>query len=408
MKRLAVPFLSRLSVLFVAAALLPGGARADVPRVRNGDTPQQGVRTLRLSELWRAGGEEDEILFGAIGQAAADEEGKVYLLDRQLAHVQVFSPDGRLLGTLGREGDGPGELRRPRDLVLLPDAAIGVLQMSPGMIVKLARDGTPAGSIILGAGDPLAGGRHMAYGAACRGGSLVVCAEAMSPRAGEISQHRYLARVDETGGAVVRYLERTITQDVSTAVWDEAVDYFVHLGGWALGPDGRVYAAPVRDRYEIRVYRPDGTPELIITRPFKPRRRTAEEKERAQQSRRMIVLGREIDRIACDDDPVVLQMRVDGANRLWVLHGRSGHDQPEGVFQTYDIFDPDGSFVLQTAIACEGRRGDRLFFLGDDRALLVKGYAGAAMAAVGGGVAGGAAGEDEAAPPEVVCYRIPE
>jgi len=39
---------------------------------------------------------------------------------------------------------------------------------------------------------------------------------------------------------------------------------------------------------------------------------------------------------------------------------------------TYDVFDPEGHFVRQIEIACEGDgRFDDLFFLGEDRFLLV-------------------------------------
>ena len=38
----------------------------------------------------------------------------------------VVAPDGTIIGTLGREGDGPGEVRTPQGIVLMPDGTVGI------------------------------------------------------------------------------------------------------------------------------------------------------------------------------------------------------------------------------------------------------------------------------------------
>ena len=63
-----------------------------------------------------------------IAQIATGPEGDIYLLDQQLTEVKVFSRAGDYLRTIGREGEGPGEFRRPGDMFLLPDGNVGVLQ----------------------------------------------------------------------------------------------------------------------------------------------------------------------------------------------------------------------------------------------------------------------------------------
>ena len=81
-----------------------------------------GEETVGLTELWRIGGDTDDDaeFFGVLSQITTDEAGNVYLLDRQLTEVKVFSPDGEYLNTIGREGEGPGEFRRPSDLFITP------------------------------------------------------------------------------------------------------------------------------------------------------------------------------------------------------------------------------------------------------------------------------------------------
>ncbi len=63
------------TVLTVAAVASADIADADgVPHVRNGAEPRDGVETVRLEELWRAGDNEDDGLLddaGWAGQAQA-------------------------------------------------------------------------------------------------------------------------------------------------------------------------------------------------------------------------------------------------------------------------------------------------------------------------------------------------
>jgi len=148
---------STLFHLIATLLLVPAASAGDsttvdgVPLVRNPAVPADGERELLLDELWRRGGwDDEEIMFGAIRRAVVADDGTVFLLDGQLAEIKVLSPTGELQATLGREGDGPGEFRNPTDLCLLPDGTVAVTQMFPGKIVKLTRDGEPAGTITVG------------------------------------------------------------------------------------------------------------------------------------------------------------------------------------------------------------------------------------------------------------------
>ena len=71
------------------------------------NAPTETSRTVTLVEQWRAGGEDDEHIFGLLTDARCDTEGNVYLLDHQLSRITVVSPAGEYLAELGGEGDGP-------------------------------------------------------------------------------------------------------------------------------------------------------------------------------------------------------------------------------------------------------------------------------------------------------------
>ncbi|MFQ6052209.1 MAG: 6-bladed beta-propeller [Candidatus Hydrothermarchaeota archaeon] len=52
----------------------------------------------------------------SIASIEADLEGNIYILDRKLKKIVKFDNKGYFLGTIGREGQGPGEFRLPLNL----------------------------------------------------------------------------------------------------------------------------------------------------------------------------------------------------------------------------------------------------------------------------------------------------
>lgn len=123
--------------LLIACGNDPGSSDATLDTVVDtiGDTTV--VRTLSGS-VWGAAaslvpevtiGELDgpeEYLFGEIGAIAVNNDGTVYVLDRQAQHVRVYDARGVYLATLGRRGQGPGEFSRAEAIALLPDGRLVV------------------------------------------------------------------------------------------------------------------------------------------------------------------------------------------------------------------------------------------------------------------------------------------
>ncbi len=346
-------------------------AAAAVPIVDNPAEPPGGTVTVTLQEVWRAGGDDEDVLLGVPTAAARGADGTVYVSDRQLATVHVFSPDGTFLRDIGREGEGPGELRRPGDVVLLPGDVVGVVQRFPGRVVLLHPDGTPAGSLPLG-DDAAAGGFHALHLLHYRDGRLL-CREAHMTRDGDTFRRELVVVLrDSTGGEIARLYTHAQVNQLSRP-------HFVERDGYqppaALGPGGTVYLAPDREAYRIQVYDRDGRLLRVITRAYRPRRRTAEEKERAGRNMRVFRNGRDVkvEREVCDTDQALLRLHVAGDGTLWVLSSRGTHDQPDGVLQTWDLFDPAGRYLRRVALAGPvDPEQDRLLFLDGDHWLLLR------------------------------------
>ncbi|MFN2370323.1 MAG: hypothetical protein ABR506_04115 [Candidatus Krumholzibacteriia bacterium] len=60
------------------------------------------MRSIALQEQWRIGGDDEDVLLGIVTRVLVDDANNIYLLDQQLSEVQVFTPGGEHLKTLGR------------------------------------------------------------------------------------------------------------------------------------------------------------------------------------------------------------------------------------------------------------------------------------------------------------------
>ncbi len=373
--------------------------------VQNGDKPDQGAETMNLSEIWRAGGDDDEeSIFGIITQVRVDQEMNTYLLDTQLSEVLVYDPAGEMIKTLSREGDGPGEVRTPIDMVFLPDGSLGILQAFPGRVIKVDLNGDPAGEITLGS--PEDGGMVILIDAFCSEDQMVFGGTKITQGEGQQVITSFIASFNEAGEELIRFEEGVRTLNFADFKINEDEQYFPVLRHWTISPDRRLYTAPERNEYVINVYNLDGSIERVIERKFDVPPRTDEEIEVVQNlfDAQMANVPIEVDFKMSDNEPVITSLFVDARGLLWVEHCLSNKNQPDGIMRTYDVFDTAGNLIKQVAIECEGNgKTDGLIFAGEERVLLVKGYIAAlrALSAQGASIAG--SDEDEG-PMEVVCF----
>ncbi len=67
-----------------------------------------------------------EYLFGQVSGIAEDATGRIFVSDGFQNEVRVFDQHGEFLFTIGREGRGPGEFRRPCCIAFGPDGRLWV------------------------------------------------------------------------------------------------------------------------------------------------------------------------------------------------------------------------------------------------------------------------------------------
>lgn len=83
--------------------------------IKNPNEPLYGEITFELEEDLSIGNEEDEnYLFYKIKDIHVDTEGNIYVIDTGNHRIQVFNKKGNYLRTIGKKGQGPGELNTPK------------------------------------------------------------------------------------------------------------------------------------------------------------------------------------------------------------------------------------------------------------------------------------------------------
>jgi len=400
------------AVLTLAAVLAPTTAAVAGPKVENGAEPNQPVQTMPMTELWRIGGlDDEENLLGVINKVFRDDAGQLYLLDIQLTEVQVYDSEGLFVRTLGKRGDGPGELRFVTDALILPDGNVGLVQPFPGKIVKVDLAGLPAGELRPGGDDPTAGGFFAIRSAASVGSELVISGLKISRGENSRTALNFIGQINDDGSEGPHYAEMTNVREFGNSRIVEKTEFFPHVNGWTLTPDGRIVVAPARNEYRLEVYAPDGSGLMTITRQYESVKRTGAELERAKG---MMMPWRRRNRNNIDfvmeaTEPDILQFHVAADGRLWVLPSRGTRNQAAGVHSTWDVFDTAGNFERQVAFACDADgQQDAIFFPGGDLVVVVKEHKEALWAFQGRGAENP---EDEpedleASPLEVICFRI--
>lgn len=379
-----------------------------VVHVSNPEQPMDEV-TLELEELWRRGGDDDEVLFGVVSQLVEDGDGNVYLLDGQLSEIQVFSPDGEFLRTVGREGEGPGEFRNASDMFLAPGNLLSVVQIFPGKIVQITTDGDPAGNYKI---PENTGGGFQLVHVGRSNGERVVLAYAQSRSAdGSGQQSRkqiqttYLRAFDAEGNELARFHEES--QETVFGGMKFVENTFSDFARrWALSKDGRVAAALSFDDYQIHVWNPDGSLNRIIERPgFAPVPRDAAAKKRFKKFFESITRWNRGSTFEVSETHSVVRglwFRDDGS--LWVMSAAGSWEREEGTLASIDVYDDGGRYVQRITLVAEGDPvEDGLFFLGD-RMYRVTDLFSAAMASLGGGTEEDVAEDVE--PVSVVAYRM--
>ncbi len=399
-----------LSLMFGSSASAGDEVTIDgVLHIQNPAEPPEGIETIDLEELWRVGGEDGDLLLGLPTGLDVDDAGRIYLLDAQLNQVHVISPEGQILGTRSREGDGPGEMRNPGDLIVWPDGSIGIVQEFPGYVIRLDNTGDPLPSLHPG-GATEEGGWGVLMRGRARGEHLVLAGQ-MTRRGEntEQAQRQYLAAYDTDGNELAAYVEEIEERDGPRSNGEKDM-IKPAMFAWELARDGRVVVPTYWEEYKLSVFNPDGTLDRIIEREYQPWRRTDVDRNRLL---RLLGVpeGQPSPIELAEYEPTVaimqggIQVTPDG--EIWVLTSRGSREIPAGVLARFDVFDGQGHFRRQVDVRCQGDpTNDRLTVLSDGRMIRHRRFVDCLVTSLGPGSLPSETRDDEDSSPAVICYKM--
>jgi hypothetical protein len=106
------------------------------------------VEEVRIGELEGP----EEYTFGTVVSMTVDSGGTMYVLDQQALTVRVYDAAGRHVRNIGRSGSGPGELKQPHSLDIMPDGRLAVRDFSNARINYYDAAGESVGTLTIPGG----------------------------------------------------------------------------------------------------------------------------------------------------------------------------------------------------------------------------------------------------------------
>jgi DNA-binding beta-propeller fold protein YncE len=289
--------------------------------------PKDTPTNLILTENWLVGDSlvEEEMVAQA-ADLAVDDSDNLYVLDIKSHNIKVFDPDGKYVRTIGKQGQGPGELNTPTGLQILPD---GTLLVNDSLNRRLAYF-KPDGTFI--------NNRSIAD----RTSLITLIAD---------KKGSFLGRELIIEDNKLFWEVRKFDQDLKTLFTIERIPFpnpltdkinvFEQLFFFLFDNKGNIIFSNPKD-YAIRVYTTEGTLFKRIEKKYDPREVTDEEKEEILQ--RIPSTGIDIkERLVFPKNfPAYETFTIDEEGRLIVRTNNKGKNEEENMV---DVFDPEGRLI---------------------------------------------------------------
>jgi 6-bladed beta-propeller len=314
---------------------------------------------------------DDQYLLGQVSGLAVDADGNMYIYDGQVPALRKYSPDGRYLMTIGRQGGGPGEYKNSDGgLAILADGRLVLRDPGNGRFQLWTLDGEPAGEWRYRGGfftsTPMFVDRDgFAY-------STTVTFDGKPPWKTQLVKYSPAGEPLDTVPVpdwdyeppeiVAQQMEKgKVTGTMSNSV------PFSPTEEWTLSPLG-YFVGGVGTRYAIELQKPEGT--LRIERVREPVPVDADEKSNAEDvaidnMQGMVPGWRWNGPSIPDSKPPFVDLLAAADGRIWVRLSEPGERIPADELNTpqkgpdgkpraqklwrepvaFDVYEPDGRYV---------------------------------------------------------------
>lgn len=307
--------------------------------VKNPKEPMYGQDVFSMEEELSIGKTKDlknPYPFALISGIAVDEEGNIYVVDYKEKNVKVFSNNGNLLKTIGREGQGPGEFQRITNIQITPENELMVHDGYASRLTFFSLDGDYLRTVLL------KGPMASVVKVNSMGNYLVKTYDF------DLEHHRFATEIKVYSSDLA--FIRTIAKD---KFWSD-LPFQPRVASRFLPSD--LIICGFRESYEFQILDSEGKTIRKITKDYVPIEISKEEKKK-----RKITQSRELPRYF----PAFQDFSVDAENRLFIQTWERAENE-EGYY--FDVFDSEGKYIAKVPLKMEPQiwKNNKLYSIEED------------------------------------------
>lgn len=346
-----------ITILFIFLVSIYGSLKAEKIKIKteNGVTvvynpkkpaPPKGVLTkLVLKEDFSIGeGEQEEEMFSEMTAVEVDKKGNIYILDRKESMIKVFDSKGKYVRTIGKKGQGPGEVNQPVGIRITPNNELLVEDVFNQRLAVFALDGKFLKNVSTAKALGLAGIAVDSQGNII--GQQVVPSE------------NKLIREVKKYGSDLNPLFTIVSSDFPN-ILEGKINIFRFLIFYVVGKENHIfYGNP--EEYEIKIFNSEGKLVKKILKEWDAVKVTKEDEEDIL-ARIPDVGGGFKDRLEFPKlFPAYQSFSLDEQERLLVRTFEKGKKKNEYFF---DVFDVEGKYIAKILLKGEPRvwKGKKLY-----------------------------------------------
>jgi len=291
--------------------------------IKNPKQPIYGKNVFILAEELSIGkaGRGEEYIFSRVRSIAVDEKKRIYVLDTKEAHVKVFDKNGDYVKTVGRKGQGPGEMSLPFSICITSQNEIMVQDLNNRRIMFYSLDGNFIKS--------LSTAKILIVGSNIDSkGNIIGIVSTRGPEKQTIE----LKKFDSNLNYLYSLSSFSLPSGSST------FNPFMSELCWAVSKEDSVVCG-YPEKYEIKVFDPEGEVIKKVVKDYKPIKITQEEiEERKKRLPGPMKLDIPPYHSAYQD------FSIDEENRIFVQTWERAENE-EGYY--YDVFNSEGKYIAK-------------------------------------------------------------
>ena len=290
--------------------------------VKNPKEPMYTEDVFSLEEelsIGEADGPE-EYLFSRLSNLTVDDRGYIYALDSREKHIKVYNDEGKYIATMGKEGQGPGDLLGPNNVCITAQNEVMVPDSSNNRLTFFSLEGKFIRSITT---TPL----ELLETKIDSNGDIIgldIVREEENPRH-ELKKFN----------ADLQYL---CSFDSSPLQNPRNLNPFMGGLKWDVDKNDRVVCGyPIT--YEIKIFDPEGNIEKKIEKDYEPLEITKEDIKRGEE---LLYPGVKVSMPKYY--PAFRDFIIDDECRIFV---QTWEKVPDGDERYYNVFDEEGKYIAK-------------------------------------------------------------